>query len=408
MQPAAPPRYVVVQTGARRGYAVPAILERAGTLERFYTDYCADVGLGRWLAAGRRLPWVGARLARLGNRRLPPEIVAKTRAIAPPLAGVFSGSGGDPTRAFRRAARRHLGWTQKLVRAGFGEATHLYSMLSEAGAMIGAAKEHGLRVVSEVYILLSTERLMERERREFPGWEPDPPDFSTVYAETGGDHGMLALSDLFVCPSPVVRDDLVTRHGVDAARTAVVPYGTDPRWLELAPAPQRGRVLFAGTADLRKGIHSLALAAERLHARGLRYEFRVAGHVTPAVRAQPACRHLTFLGRVPRDRIAEEFRAADVFALPSLAEGSAEVTYEALASALPVVTTAEAGSVAREGIEGKIVPARDPTALADALAEVVEDRAERDRMAAAARERAREFTWEQYGYRLLSTLRDRE
>jgi hypothetical protein len=37
-------RFIVAHIGARRGYAVPAILQRAGLLERFYTDVCANAG----------------------------------------------------------------------------------------------------------------------------------------------------------------------------------------------------------------------------------------------------------------------------------------------------------------------------------------------------------------------------
>jgi glycosyltransferase involved in cell wall biosynthesis len=164
-------------------------------------------------------------------------------------------------------------------------------------------------------------------------------------------------------------------------------------------------VLFAGTANLGKGIHYLAMAVERLIGSGYRYQFRVAGNVTRRVARQPLCRNLQLLGRVPRDRIHEEFAAADVFVLPSLAEGSAGVTYEALASGVPVVTTRAAGSVVRDGIDGRIVPERDPEALADAIAEIVEDREERARMSVAARERARDYTWDRYGERLVAALR---
>jgi glycosyltransferase involved in cell wall biosynthesis len=93
--------------------------------------------------------------------------------------------------------------------------------------------------------------------------------------------------------------------------------------------------------------------------------------------------------------------------LPSLAEGSAETTYEALACGVPVVTTLEAGSVVRDGIEGRIVPSRDPEALASAIAEIVQDRQKRERMSRAARERARDYTWERYGERLLAALTDK-
>ena len=51
--------------------------------------------------------------------------------------------------------------------------------------------------------------------------------------------------------------------------------------------------------------------------------------------------------------------AADVFVFPSLFEGSAVVTYEALACGLPCVVTPEAGSVVRDGVEGLVVPSAD-------------------------------------------------
>ena len=167
--------------------------------------------------------------------------------------------------------------------------------------------------------------------------------------------------------------------------------------------PEPGRVLFAGTADLRKGIHYLAMAAERLRARR-RYRFRVAGHTAPEVASQPLCSGLELLGRVPRTEVNREFAEADLLALPSIAEGSAGVIYEALGAGLPVVTTRAAGSIVRDGIEGIIVPERDPEALANAIESIVEDRPRRERMGAAARERAREFTVEKFAGRLVTSL----
>ena len=38
-------RFIAVQTGARRNYIIPAILEKAGLLEALYTDLCADSGI---------------------------------------------------------------------------------------------------------------------------------------------------------------------------------------------------------------------------------------------------------------------------------------------------------------------------------------------------------------------------
>ena len=70
-------KFIVAQIGARRGYAVPAILEKAGMLERFYTDITGDVALGRFFSAVGALPFLGQSPRRLMGRRLPRHIRAK-------------------------------------------------------------------------------------------------------------------------------------------------------------------------------------------------------------------------------------------------------------------------------------------------------------------------------------------
>src|SRR5258708_9594943 len=121
------------------------------------------------------------------------------------------------------------------------------------------------------------------------------------------------------------------------------------------------------------------MAAEKLVECGKGYEFRVAGNVERSLADREQCRYLRFLGRVPRAKIRGEFAVADVLVLPSLAEGSAETTYEALACGVPVVTTPEAGSVVRDGIDGRIGPSRGAEALANAISEIVEDRQKHER-----------------------------
>ena len=137
----------------------------------------------------------------------------------------------------------------------------------------------------------------------------------------------------------------------------------DPELFSVRNKPVRGRVLFAGTAELRKGIQYFALAVEKLVALGLCYEFRVAGDVRQSVANQKPCRYLTFLGRVPRAEMAREFAAADLFVLrrrlvaPGIAGNRAGDALDMLEHALH---TPEARAVVRDGIEGRIVRARDP------------------------------------------------
>jgi len=405
----APPRIIVVQMGARHDYAVPAAFERLGMLEALYTDLCATQGLARAAAGLARLPVpMRARFAALGAR-LPPSAVARKTTtfdwIGLQLNMIWqTGRAASDSLAGRRYGMLSRALGEHMIRAGYGAATHVYSLFGEGGPFLTEARRRGLRVIVEVYIALSADTIVRAEARAFPGWSgrlsPGP-----MVSRSARAHGELLLtaSDTFVCPSEFVRDDLVAVAGVAREKTVVVPYTVGEPWLAIDNRPEPGQVLFAGTADLRKGIHYLATAADRLRARR-RYRFRVAGHAEPEVTGQPVCRALEFLGRVPRTQIHREFAAADLLVLPSLAEGSAGVTYEALGAGLPVVTTRAAGSVVRDGIEGLIVPERDPDALASAIEAIVEDRPRRERMAAAARERAREFTVDKFAGRLAESL----
>ena len=106
------------------------------------------------------------------------------------------------------------------------------------------------------------------------------------------------------------------------------------------------------------------------------------------------------VAHVPYHEVHRLFQAADIFVYPSLHEGSAFATYEALASGLPVVTTRNAGSVARDGQEGFVVPIRDVEALMDRIERLYRDATLRAAMARAARRRAMEFTWAHYRARL--------
>jgi glycosyltransferase involved in cell wall biosynthesis len=401
-------KFIVAQVGARRSYAVPAILQRAGMLECFYTDIAGDIGLSAVFSIAGVLPLVGKSVRRLLGRHLPCDIRSKTTTFpAITLPHVFRRvmMARDPAAACREDVRFSDALGRAMAQRGFGSATHMYSMLGECGPLFAEGKRRGLIVVSEIYVALSTERILTEERKKFPGWEENVPDYAAVCRGFESSSGPRADADFAICPSEWVREDLVHNFGFPGKRTAIVPYGVNPEMLSLPNEPVRGRILFAGTADLRKGIHYLAMAAKKLVEQGLNYEFRVAGDVEQSVASQRQCRYLTFLGRVPRSGMMREFVSADLFVLPSLAEGSAEATYEALACGVPVVTTREAGSAVRDDIEGRIVPSRNAEALANAIAEIVEDRQKRERLSRAARQHACDYTWARYGERLVEALK---
>lgn len=386
------PRFLVIQNGARHNYAIPTAFHRAGVLSSLCTDFTSNRPLGILLA---RMIGKDRNLASALARRQPPkdiEWAVRTSDAAfftsEALKFLLRGENGRGSliNISKSMAERTMLWR------GTGDATHIYTMLGEGGHFVRRAKENGLGVVGDVYIALSADRIVCEEESRFPDWSPHNPNTSVTY-ERQRNGVLLECSDLLVCPSEYVRDDLVAHHGVDASRTCVIPYAVNSNWLFLATKPEKGRALFAGTANLRKGIHYLAAAATLL--KGSCTIF-VAGGVSEKVRNHPAARDLIFLGHLSKAHMAAEFKRADVFVFPSLAEGAASVCAEALGAGVPVVTTRAAGSIVRDGIDGIIVPERDPEALAEAVLSIIVDRGRRAAMSYAARERAQMFTWDRF------------
>ena len=396
-------RFIAVQTGARRNYAVPSILEKAGILEAFYTDLCANAGLGAVLDSFCPPPLRRGALGQLLNRRVPQNIQGKVytfdRATLRYLIRKKIAK-DNQIKKHQALAVFNQEFGQAMLYKGLGQATHIFSMFGEGTSFLEVAKKQDIKIFTEIYISPVTHEILQEERKNFPDIEPLIPH-QIIQSDYAWFDKVCKLTDVFMVPSPFVERGL-EEFGVDNNKFYTVPYAVGDSWLRLTNHPTKGRIFFVGTAQLRKGIHILGMAAQKLSPRN--YEFRVAGGVSDVVRKHRLTQRLNFLGRVPRADIQQEYAQADIFVLPSLAEGSAEVTYEALAVGLPVITTEAAGSVVRDGIEGFIVPERDADAVAERIEELVENRELRDRMAAAARKRAKSYTWDKYAERLLGVL----
>lgn len=97
-----------------------------------------------------------------------------------------------------------------------------------------------------------------------------------------------------------------------------------------------------------------------------------------------------------RSDVANVLAGADVFVLPSLSEGLPLALIEAMVAGRPIVATAvgEVGTVLNggSGHAGMLVPPGDAAALARALAQVLSDPREAQRLAAAAALRAEDYT----------------
>jgi glycosyltransferase involved in cell wall biosynthesis len=258
-----------------------------------------------------------------------------------------------------------------------------------------------------------------REEQEVLDREADTaPDFFPIYLGDGTlDRSQLAwlhqrrlhdleLADRILVPSQHIADTLV-RYGTARERVRVVPYAADCRRFRPDPAKRHDAsctFLFAGGITQRKGIKYLLEAWRRVRRPGWRLQLLGALPREPGpLRAY--LDDVELLGRVAHADVPGRMAAADVFVFPSLFEGSAVVTYEALACGLPSLVTPSAGSVVRDGEEGLLVPAADIERLAAAMEQIGTDPARRAAMAQAARRRALEFDWLRYHTALKDAVR---
>jgi glycosyltransferase involved in cell wall biosynthesis len=153
-------------------------------------------------------------------------------------------------------------------------------------------------------------------------------------------------------------------------------------------------VLMAARLLWDKGVREFVEAARMLKARGLQVEFWLAGKPD---NGNPMCVPEDFLkewreeGLINwlghRDDMPNLLQQVDIAVLPSYHEGVPRFLLEAAACGLPLVATDIEGCrvVVREGVNGFLVPPRNPTALADALERLLQDPSLRRRMGQASR-----------------------
>ena len=99
-----------------------------------------------------------------------------------------------------------------------------------------------------------------------------------------------------------------------------------------------------------------------------------------------------FEGAINQDRIRSFYANADIFCLPSFAEGLPVVLMEAMAMQIACVSTSITGvpELIRDGIDGLLVPPSDLDALTGALARLMDDDELRERLAVRGRKRVLE------------------
>lgn len=394
-------RVLVVQPTVRLNYAVPAALHASGMLERMDTEL---------FVRSERLANSFARLGKTGLTDL--------RRIAgmshPGLRDANVKSSLSLAWKYHKMQRNFSSWAKgmkwylpqaakKTLARGFGQATALYGFVSAIDpAVCQEAKRQNLYVIGDQIIapslILLRELRIQSER--FPGWEPNLSlEELRLFEEL--EHDTWMYCDVITCMSEWVLDGLV-HEGLPRDKLWLIPYPSNHTNLHhIRRNKDRSTITvgFVGAVGLRKGAPYFFQVAKRLA--GKRLRFVMVGPVRldeQIVRQNKGA--VEIIGSVPRIDVGCWLERFDIFFFPSTCEGSAGAINEAMASALPVVTTPNSGSTIRDGIEGFLVSYDDINTACDRIEKLANDERLRHSMGEAGRIRNKTFNLSWYSKEL--------
>jgi alpha-maltose-1-phosphate synthase len=240
---------------------------------------------------------------------------------------------------------------------------------------------------------------IELSRRHWPDWVPvEGRALERLYAWERG----IYRDALHVFAQGTPHAESVTSfYGVPEERVSVVGGGANFEVLPELPAePREPVILFVGRDWRRKGGARLIEAFRTVHAKRPDTRLQIVGTEEPPT-GEPG---VEVLGTIEsRERLAELYRGARVFCLPSLYDPLGLSILEAMAYGLPCVVTdvGARAEVVLDGETGLVVPPDDSEALAAALLGLMEDPPQAARLGAAGRRRVeRHDNWDAVAERM--------
>ena len=162
---------------------------------------------------------------------------------------------------------------------------------------------------------------------------------------------------------------------------------------------ERIKLLIVCRLIARKRIHLLIETVHHLKQQGVDAELNIAGEgnllnelKTQANQLNIADR-VNFLGLIGYDKMPSIYQQNHFFLMSSTHEGMSNAMLEAMASGLPIITTACEGTEELVSENGKIIQKPSAENIAKAILETARDFDGYNRMAAASRAKAEQFSW---------------
>ena len=352
----------------------------------------------------------GVQVDTFAIRRSPPEellspadreAAGSTFVVVPPSPLRFARA---HLRALARDPRRYvstLAFALLLGRADLRRVLWQLFYFAEAIVVFDECDRRGIRHLHAHFANVATDVAMIAVRFGGNGWSwsftlHGPVELADVSAHRLAEKVRSAA--LVVCISDFARSQLmslVPRR--EWTKLQLVRCGIDTREFSRNGHPvgahEGMHVITVGRLSARKAHAVLVEAIAALRDEGAQVRLTVVGDGEERAALETLARELelddrvTFAGAVAHDELADVLAAADVFCLPSVAEGLPVVLMEAMAMGLPVVAARIMGipELVEDGVTGYTVAPGRADALADALRRLAGERDRWPEMGAAGR-----------------------
>ena len=253
--------------------------------------------------------------------------------------------------------------------------------------------------------------------RDVPRPDPDPPYYRWLYLLLKPIiRGIWDNAAAVVACSDGLRD---LAHTTDTdLKIDVIPDGLDLASFESTERktnPTTVRCLAIGRLIPRKGFQFLIRALPQILDKvPHNFEIEIVGdgpyreELIGLTENLGVTSYVHFTGTVPYSELPQKYREADIFILPSLAEGMPLVVLEAMGTGLPIIASRVQGidELVAEGVNGALFDPGDVDELASSLVKLINAGETRIEMGKASRKKVTPYDWKNIANTYLALYED--
>lgn len=385
-------RFVIAHAGARDQYQLSLALFESGLLEELVTDFYAPDLLFR-LSPDQ-----------FGRRYCPGLTSSAVSQSFPAMLSAFRMKFGQ---SFRRNMEkdRHISKSAYHKAKRSGAHLFLYSYYAYQAFHVAIKEEPDMqRLLFQLHPhpyaiqkLLRDELELVPQARNSIMYENEmqyPESYLHKLAEES------AMATGIMVASEYTKRTLV-ENGIDHQKVFVNSYGIDPAVYPARtsmPVNRKLTIAFVGSMVQRKGLSYLFEAVRLAGSGHFAVKLFGRGFIDRELISHYSDLDLEVNEGLDRADVVSSLHRSDVFVLPSLTEGFAQVILEAMSAGLPVITTTNTcgPDVINEGQHGFLMAIRDVEGLAGKLSWCLENREILYNMGEMAAAKARTYTWEAF------------